>query len=295
MLGEGAHVEVVHGEALRRDPELGGRLAHLARERVRREALRAASASRSRTRRSGRRSPLRRAAPSSRRSRTRRRRCAARGRARASRTRSRRHRLALLEAARRATSADQQPQMSGSSKGRCRRGEWTRIAQASPRRAERDRSRCLPVAAQSPAPAAASSHTNSASPTRPVSAATVTGVSCDAAALGSFPFRPVTAQRSVLEAARRRTPITGWCDRDADPVRDELRSAARGVCEPARDVVPDRPAHRRARTPRRTMTATASDRPPAAPPAPRTRGDDARRPRARRSSTARTRAGDRAR
>ena len=39
-LGEGAHVEVVHRQVRLRDPELGRRLAHLARERVRREAFR---------------------------------------------------------------------------------------------------------------------------------------------------------------------------------------------------------------------------------------------------------------
>ena len=38
--GKRAHVEVVHGEVLLRDPELGSRLAHLARERVRLEARR---------------------------------------------------------------------------------------------------------------------------------------------------------------------------------------------------------------------------------------------------------------
>ena len=37
-LGERADVEVVHGEVRLRDPELAGRLAHLARERVGREA-----------------------------------------------------------------------------------------------------------------------------------------------------------------------------------------------------------------------------------------------------------------
>ena len=80
-IGERAHVEVVHGQVRLGDAELGGRLAHLARERVGREARAAATASRSRTRRSGPRSPPRRAAPSCRRSRTRRRRCAARARA----------------------------------------------------------------------------------------------------------------------------------------------------------------------------------------------------------------------
>ena len=40
MVGEGAHVEVVHGQPVRRDPELGGRLADLAGERVGRKALR---------------------------------------------------------------------------------------------------------------------------------------------------------------------------------------------------------------------------------------------------------------
>jgi hypothetical protein len=39
-LGEGAHVEVVHRQLRRGDPELGGGLAVLARERVGREALR---------------------------------------------------------------------------------------------------------------------------------------------------------------------------------------------------------------------------------------------------------------
>ena len=40
MLGERAHVEVVHGQPVLRDAELGRRLAHLAGERVGREALR---------------------------------------------------------------------------------------------------------------------------------------------------------------------------------------------------------------------------------------------------------------
>ena len=40
VLRERAHVEVVHRQLLRRDAELGRRLAHLARERVRREAVR---------------------------------------------------------------------------------------------------------------------------------------------------------------------------------------------------------------------------------------------------------------
>ena len=40
MVGERAHVEVVHGEVLGGDAELGRRLAHLARERVGREPLR---------------------------------------------------------------------------------------------------------------------------------------------------------------------------------------------------------------------------------------------------------------
>ena len=89
MVGEGADLEVVHGQVRLGDAELGRRLAHLARQRVGREALRQRLASRSRTRRSGRRRPRRRAAPSCRRSRTRRRPCAARGRARASSPRSR--------------------------------------------------------------------------------------------------------------------------------------------------------------------------------------------------------------
>src|SRR5437868_754092 len=38
-LGERAHVEVVHGEPVLGDAELGGRVAHFARERVRREAV----------------------------------------------------------------------------------------------------------------------------------------------------------------------------------------------------------------------------------------------------------------
>ena len=39
MIGERAHVEVVHGQVLGRDAELRRRLAHLARQRVGREAL----------------------------------------------------------------------------------------------------------------------------------------------------------------------------------------------------------------------------------------------------------------
>ena len=39
MVGERAHVEVVDGQVLGRDPDLGGRLPHLLRERVGREAL----------------------------------------------------------------------------------------------------------------------------------------------------------------------------------------------------------------------------------------------------------------
>ena len=40
VLGECAHVEVVHGQPVLRDAELGRRLAHFARKRVRREAVR---------------------------------------------------------------------------------------------------------------------------------------------------------------------------------------------------------------------------------------------------------------
>ena len=88
VVGEGADVEVVDGQVLAGDPELGRRRGDLVAERVGRRSPPAASAWRSRRRRNGPRRPPRRAAPSCRRSRTRRRRCAARERARASSRRS---------------------------------------------------------------------------------------------------------------------------------------------------------------------------------------------------------------
>ena len=111
-LRERAHVEVVHGEVAGRDAELGGRLAHFARQCVGREARRAETALRSRRRRSERPRRPRRAAPSSRRSRTHRRRCAARAPALAGRRQSP---AGLQVRAPTATSA-RRPQNDGSSK-----------------------------------------------------------------------------------------------------------------------------------------------------------------------------------
>ena len=59
------------------------------------------------------------------------------------------------------------------------------------------------------ASAAATSQSRSTSPGTPVSAATVTGVLCDAAAFGSLPFRPARSAYARLKPATP-TPTAGW-------------------------------------------------------------------------------------
>ena len=233
-------------------------------------AVMAASGSRSRTRRTAPRRPDRRGAPSCRRSRTRRRRCAGRARAPAGSRRSLRR---LHEPPRRDDRrARAVPRTPGLRRARCRRGSARgsrpRLIRTRDGRHRRTSGRSVGTPCSR---ATATSHAKSRRPGRPSSAATVTGVVCDAAAFGSLPRR---CARSLY--ARRNpptpTPITGWwiatltpfetsverplvtCDRDA-----RWRTAGETTIAAITTTIPattrSRPARRQATTPPTTIAA----------------------------------------
>ena len=188
----------------------------------------AATASQSKTRHSAPRSPRRRAASSSRRSRTRRRPCAAPARAPASRSRSDRHRLlrgdrsALLGS--RGTlwqREHREPEERPGHRILEERVVEQRVAgdgeDAEPRD-ERQRPRRVAGSLEQDR---ADCQRESTSPTSPVSAATVTGVVCDAAFFGSLPLNLTRSAYARLNPPAP-TPVSGWCTAMRIPLATRL-------------------------------------------------------------------------